>query len=81
MADASGDYNDLRVLEVLVDDRGAVTALRVEAVWCTAQADGPDLTWDRSVFTVGAVGSLAQTEVGDRLELRPVAPRPDDAGS
>ena len=67
-----GDYNDLRVLEVLVDEQGAVTALRVEAVWGTARPGAEPLVWDRSVFTVAAVGPLAGAEVGDRLELRRV---------
>lgn len=64
-----GDYNELRVLEVLVDNAGAVTALRVEAVWGTRRAADEPLVWDRSVFTVGAVGDLATVEVGERLRL------------
>ncbi len=67
------DYNELRVLEVLVDNAGAVTALRVEVVWGTRRGADEPLVWDRSVFTVGAVGPLAELEVGDRLELRPRA--------
>ena len=66
------DYNELRVLEVLVDNAGVATALRVEAVWGTRRGADEPLVWDRSVFTVGAVGPLARSEVGDRLELRPV---------
>jgi hypothetical protein len=66
-----GDYNELRVLEVLVDNAGAVTALRVEAVWGTRRGADEPLIWDRSVFTVGAVGPLGGLEVGDLLELRP----------
>lgn len=70
----SGDYNELRVLEVLIDDQGIATALRVEVVWGTIRADADPLVWDRTVFTVGAVGPLATAEVGDRLELRPGEP-------
>ena len=66
------DYNELRVLEVLVDSAGTVTALRVEAVWGTRRGADEPLIWDRAVFTAGAVGPLADAEVGDRLELRPV---------
>ena len=65
------DYNELRVVEVLVDQDGAVTALRVEATWATARGADEPLVWDRSMITVGAVGALAGLEVGDRLELRP----------
>ena len=66
------DFTELRVHEVLVDGQGAATALRIEATWGTHQPDGEPLIWDRSVFTVAAVGALAQAETGDRLELRPV---------
>jgi len=65
-----GDYNALSVSEVLVDDQGTVTALRVEAVWATRRGADDPLVWDRSVFTVAAVGDLAAAEAGDRLELR-----------
>jgi hypothetical protein len=68
-----GDYNELRVMEVLVDNQGTVTALRIEAVWGTRRGADEPLIWDRGVFTVGAVGALAEAEVGDRLELRPHA--------
>ncbi len=66
------DFTELRVHEVLVDGQGAVTALRVEATWGTHQPAGEPLVWDRSVFTVAAVGPLTEAETGDRLELRPV---------
>jgi len=65
------DYNELKVVEVLVDQDGAVTALRVEVVWGTARGADEPLVWDRSMITVGAVGALVGLEVGDRLELRP----------
>jgi len=71
------DYNELRVVEVLVDQDGAVTALRVEVVWGTARGADEPLVWDRSMITVGAVGAMAGLAVGDRLELRP---RSGDAG-
>lgn len=71
-----GDYNDLRVLEVLVDKAGTVTALRVEAVWGTRRGADEPLVWDRGVFTIGAVGPLAAAEVGERLTLNRLA---DDA--
>lgn len=64
-----GDYNDLRVVEVLVDKEGVVTALRVEAVWGSRRGEDEPLVWDRGVFTVGAVGPLADADVGQRLEL------------
>ena len=66
-----GDYNELRVTEVLVDNDGVVTALRVEAVWGTRRGADEPLIWDRNIFTIGAVGPLAELEAGDRLELRP----------
>ncbi len=65
------DFNELKVVEVLVDQDGAVTALRVEVVWGTARGADEPLVWDRSMITVGAVGALVGLEVGDRLELRP----------
>lgn len=64
-----GDYNDLRVLEILVDKAGAVTALRVESVWGTRRGADDPLVWDRGVFTIGAVGPLADVAVGERLTL------------
>jgi len=66
-----GDYNELRVLEVLVDAEKAVTALRVEAVWATRRGLDEPLVWDRSTFTIGAVGPLAGLNAGDLLEVRP----------
>jgi hypothetical protein len=69
-----GDFNELRVLEVLVDDAGKVTALRVEAVWGTHRGMEEPLVWDRAVFTVGAIGPLANLDPGARLELRPSDP-------
>ena len=66
------DFTELRVQEVLVDGQGAVTALRIQATWGTHQSGGEPLVWDRSVFTVAALGLLAQAEAGDLLELRPV---------
>jgi hypothetical protein len=71
----SGDFNEFRVLEVLVESgTSTVAALRVEVTWGTHSADGEPAIWDRGVFVVGAVGDLAHVDVGDRLELRP-APR------
>ncbi len=64
------DYNELRVLEVLVDERGAPTALRIEAVWGSTRAGAEQLVWNRASFVAAAVGPLAGAEVGERLELR-----------
>ena len=64
------DYNELRVLEVLVDERGTPTALRIEAIWGSTQAGAEPLVWNRTSFVAAAVGPLAGAEVGDRLELR-----------
>ena len=64
------DFNELRVLEVLVDEHGAPTALRIEAVWGSTQAGAEPLVWNRASFVAAAVGPLAAAEVGDRLELR-----------
>ncbi len=65
------DYNELRVVEVLVDQDGAVTALRIEVIWGTARGADEPLVWDRNMITVGAVGTLASLAVGDLLDLRP----------
>ena len=70
-----GDYTELRVIEVLVDNNGTPTALRIEAVWATARPGDDPLVWDRSSFVVAAVGALATADVGDRLELRPTEDR------
>ena len=67
----SGDFNELRVHDVLVDEAGAVTAVRVEAVWGTDVVAGEPTIWSRAIFVVAALGSLAEVAVGDRLELRP----------
>lgn len=65
-----GDFTELRVLEVLVEGEArAVTALRVEAVWGTRKGDGEPDVWSRSVFVVGAHGSLAEADEGDVLQL------------
>lgn len=72
-----GDYNELQVREVLVDNQGTVTALRIEVVWGTRRGVDEPLIWDRGMFTVGAVGPLAGLDVGDQLDLQP---RPGAAG-
>ncbi len=66
-----GDYTELRVIEVLVDNNGTPTALRIEAIWATARPGAEPLVWDRGSFVAAAVGPLASADVGDRLELRP----------
>ena len=72
------DYTELRVHEILVDGQGKATALRIEATWGTHQPGGEPLVWDRSVFTVAAVGPLAEAETDDRLELRLVGAEGSD---
>lgn len=67
----SGDFNELRVHDVLVDDAGAITAVRIEAVWGTDAAAGEPTIWSRAIFVVAAIGPLAKVAVGDRLELHP----------
>lgn len=67
------DFTELRVHEVLVDGQGAVTALRIQATWGSHQPGGEPVVWDRSVFTVAALGPLAEAETGDLLEMRLVA--------
>ena len=66
------DYNELRVLEVLVDERGRPTALRVEAVWGSTQAGAGPRVWNRASLVAPAIGPVAEAEVGARLELRPL---------
>ncbi len=70
---AAGDYNELRVHEVLVEPAtGAAVALRIEVTWASHApgASGEPSIWDRSIFVVAATGALAGAEVDDRLELR-----------
>ncbi len=76
---AAGDYNELRVHEVLIDPAsGDVVALRIEATWGSRIATGETAAsiWDQSIFVVAAVGALANAEVDDRLELR-LVPKQD----
>jgi hypothetical protein len=69
-----GDFNEFRVLEVLVESgTSTVAALRVEVTWGTQTEGGEPAIWDRGVFVIGAVGDLASVDVGDRLELRPAS--------
>lgn len=68
----NGDYTELRVVEVLVDNNGVPTALRIEAIWATARPGDEPLVWNTASFVAAAVGPLADADVGDRLELRPV---------
>ena len=70
-----GDYTELRVVEVLVDNNGTPTALRIEAIWATARPGDEPLVWDRSSFVAAAVGPLASADVGDRLVLWPAGDR------
>jgi hypothetical protein len=67
----NGDYTELRVVEVLVDNNGTPTALRIEAIWATARPGDDPLVWNTSSFVAAAVGPLADADVGDRLELHP----------
>ncbi len=67
------DANDLRVLEVLVDERGTATALRIEVVWSSRREGQEPQVWSRNTVVVAAVGPLADVHPGDRLELRPMA--------
>ena len=67
-----GDFNEVRVMEVLVNEAGTPVALRVEVTWATRRGLDEPLVWDRSTVTVAAVGALADADVGHRLELRPV---------
>ena len=71
-----GDYNEFRVLEVLVDEHQAVTALRIEAIWGSTRAGADPVVWDRTVFTAAATGPLAGAEVGTWLDLRPLGDNP-----
>lgn len=72
----NGDYTELRVVEVLVDNNGTPTALRIEAVWATARPGAEPLVWNTASFVAAAVGPLAAADVGDRLELRPTEDAP-----